>query len=116
LTPDPDDSVALTQFLVTAGPAVTDLSRALLFLTSTPKTDSTRFVAADSGVRSIEVINAVRAWRSTAVERTSRALALSATTEGLTGRQIDFFSIEAPVSVRPKLRLTYLPPRVGGLP
>ena len=116
LSPDPGDSVALTQFLVTAGPAVTDIKRALLFLSPPPKTDSTRFIAADSGVRSLEVINAVRAWRSTAADRTSRALALRSTTESLTGGQIDFFSIEAPVGVRPKLRLTYLPPQAGGLP
>jgi hypothetical protein len=108
--------VALEPFTVTAGPAVTDISRALLFLTSLGKTDSTRLVAADSGTRSFELINFVRAWRSTTAERTPRALALRVTTESLTAGQIDFFSIEAPVTVRPKLRLTYLPQQTGGLP
>jgi hypothetical protein len=116
LSPEPGDSVALEQFTVTAGPAVTDLSRALLFLAPPAKTDSTRLVAADSGTRSFELINLVRAWRSTTAERTPRALALRATTESLTAGQIDFFSIEAPVSVRPKLRLTYLPQQAAGLP
>jgi hypothetical protein len=116
LSPGPRDSVALEQFTVTAGPAVTDLSRALLFLTAPGKTDSTRLVAADSGTRSFEMINLVRAWRSTTADRTPRALALRTTTESLTGGQIDFFSIEAPVTVRPKLRLTYLPQQANGLP
>jgi hypothetical protein len=116
LSPGPRDSVALEQFTVTAGPAVTDLSRALLFLTAPGKTDSTRLVAADSGTRSFEMINLVRAWRSTTADRTPRALALRTTTESLTGGQIDFFSIEAPITVRPKLRLTYLPQQASGLP
>ena len=116
LAPGPRDSVALEPFTVTAGPAVTDIARALLFLTSLGKTDSTRLVAADSGTRSFELINFVRAWRSTTAERTPRALALRVTTESLTAGQIDFFSIEAPVTVRPKLRLTYLPQQAGGLP
>ena len=115
LSPGPRDSVALQQFVVVAGPAVTDLSRALLFLSAPRKTDTTRFVAADSGERSLEVISVVRDWRSTTVDRTPRALALRATTEGLTGGQIDFFSIEAPLAVRPKLRLTYLPQQAGGI-
>jgi hypothetical protein len=115
-SPGPRDSVAIEQFTVTAGPAVKDLSRALLFLTTPSKTDSTRLVAADSGTRSLELISLVRAWRTTSPDRTPRALALRTTTESLTGGQLDFFSMEAPVAVRPRLRLTYLPQQVGGLP
>ena len=115
-SPGPRDTVALQQFIVTAGPAVGDVSRALLFLTGLGKSDSTRLVAADSGERDFEMISLVRAWRSTTVARTPRALALRATTESLTPGQIDFFSIEAPLAVRPKLRVTFVPQTVTGLP
>ena len=70
----------------------------------------------DSGERDFEMISLVRAWRSTTVARTPRALALRATTESLTPGQIDFFSIEAPLAVRPKLRVTFVPQTVTGLP
>lgn len=114
-SPDPRDSISLQQFAVTAGPTVTDVSRALLFLTSSTL-DSVRLAAADSGVHSFEMIGLVRAWRSTSVSRTPRALALRAATEGHLARQIDFFSSKAAASVRPRLKLTYLPRQPDGLP
>ena len=115
-SPSAGDTVALEQFIVTAGPAVGDLSRALLFLTSIGKSDSARLVAADSGERDFEMISLVRAWRSTTIDKTPRALALRTTTESLTAGQIDFFSLEAPLAVRPRLRITYVPQTVTGLP
>jgi hypothetical protein len=115
-SPSARDTVALQKFIVTASPAVGDLSRALLFITGLGKGDSTRLVATDSGQRDFEMISLVRAWRSTTPERTPRALALRSTTESLTGAQIDFFSLEAPLAVRPRLRITYVPSTVTGLP
>lgn len=114
-SPEPNDSVSLQQFAVTSGAAITDLARALLFLTSSTS-DSVRLAAADSGLRSFEMIGLVRAWRSTSVDRTPRAFALRSATEGHLARQIDFFSNEAAVAVRPRLRLTYLPRQPDGLP
>jgi hypothetical protein len=112
---DATDSVAIQQFAVTAGPAVTDLSKALLFL-NVSSTDTVKFAAADSGLREFEMIRLVRAWRSTSPERTPRAFALKTETEGHLARQADFFSTEAPLAVRPRLRITYLPRPPVGLP
>jgi hypothetical protein len=114
-SPEPNDSTLLQQFAVTSGAAVTDVARALLFLTISTS-DSVRLAAADSGVRSFEMIGLVRAWRATTVDRTPRAFALRAATEGHLARQVDFFSNEASVDVRPRLRLTYLPRQPDGLP
>lgn len=114
-SPDALDTVTIEQFAVTAGPTVTDVARALLFLTSST-TDSVPLVAADSGVRAFEMIGLVRAWRNTKPDRTPRAFALRSRTEGQSGRQVDFFSLEAPLDVRPRLRLSYLPQQPPGIP
>lgn len=114
-SPEPNDSVALQQFAVTSGAAVTDIARALLFLTISTG-DTVRMAAADSGLRSFEMIGLVRAWRATSVLRTPRAFALRSETEGHLARQVDFFSSEAPVDVRPRLRLTFLPRQPDGIP
>ena len=71
---------------------------------------------ADSGVREFEMIGLVRAWKNTSPTRTPRAFALRSATEGHNGRQADFFSNEAPVAVRPRLRLFYLPRQPEGVP
>jgi hypothetical protein len=111
------DTVALEPWIVTAGPAISDLSRALDFLTSQGRTDSLRLVPVDSGVRAFEMITALRSfWRNTTADKTPRALAIRSTAEGLKAGAVDFFSIEAPLAVRPKLRITYLPRQEGGLP
>jgi hypothetical protein len=114
-SPDATDSVGIQQFAVTAGPAVTDLSKALLFL-NVSSADTVKVVAADSGLREFEMIGLVRAWRSTSLQRTPRAFALRSATEGHLARQADFFSTEAPLAVRPRLRITYLPRPPAGLP
>jgi hypothetical protein len=117
-SPDSRDTVSLQQFAVTAGPSVTDISRALFFLSicAICRGDSVHFVPADSGVRAIEMIGLVRSWRSTNPNRTVRAMALRSAREGEDGRHADFFSIEAPFDVRPRLRLTYVPKQQPGIP
>jgi len=114
--PEANDTVSVGQFGVIAGPTVTDLTRALLFLSRLDIRDSVRVVSSDSAVRTFEMIDWVRAWRGTKPEKTPRAMAIATTTEGENARQVDFFSIEAPLAVRPRLRLTYLPRTAGPLP
>ena len=107
------DSGAVQPFALSAGGAITDLQRAMLFLAA--GFDSTRVVPADSGVLAFELIDIVRSWRATDSLRTPRAIALRSTTEGTRPWQADFFSAEAPAAVRPKLVITYVPqplPRV----
>lgn len=116
LSPDSKDTVAIQPYLVAASAKVPDISRALLLLTGFCSMDSVRLVPADTGARTFEVIAAVRCWRGTKPGESPRALALTSTSEGGVPRLIDFFSLEAPIEVRPRLRITYLPKKEAGLP
>jgi hypothetical protein len=120
-SPEPSDSIAIIPYEVTAAATLQDLTRALFFLRSLPqgfpaKTDSVRLAADDDGVREFQVIGFVRNWRFTHPDTTPRALAMNSGLEGINGRLVDFYSIEAPLALRPRLRITYLPRREEGLP
>jgi hypothetical protein len=114
--PQPNDTVGLGHFGVVSGATVTDLTRALFFLQRLSNRDTLRVVAADTGLRSFEMIDWVRAWRGTSPLKTPRAIGLATSAEGENGLQLDFFSIEAGLAERPRLRLTYIPRTAGALP
>jgi hypothetical protein len=114
--PHPADTIALEASVVSAGPAITDLSRALLFLTNPARSDSIRLFPADSGQKAFEMIQLMRFWASTTENNTPRAVALRSILEGSSGSLIDFFSIDGPAATRPQLRITFIPRREGGLP
>ena len=78
--------------------------------------DTLRLIPRDSGQKLLEIVNIVRAWRFVGTTRTTRALVLRASPEGLRAGEVDFFSIDGPAAVRPRLRLTYVPRRGFGLP
>ena len=107
-SPESRDTIIVGHFGVVSSGVITDISRALQFV-SPVNGDTTRAVPADSAVREFEVVHWIRMWRGTSPTKTPRAVAISAETEGKSGSLIDFFSIEAPAGVRPRLRLTYLP-------
>lgn len=116
-SPDSRDTVRLAHFGVIASPAVTDLSRALLFIDRLPSTpDTLKTIPADSGLREFEIIGWVRVWKGTKATKTPRALALALPAEGQSGSVVDFFSLEAAAAVRPRLRLTYLPKSTDVVP
>jgi hypothetical protein len=114
--PESTDSLAVQEFQVVAAPAITDLNRALVFVTRFREQDSVRVVAAGSEVVEFEMIQLVRNWRGTTSAKTPRALALATQEEGATPRLADFYSNEAPAALRPRLRITFLPQAGGGLP
>ena len=103
---------------MTAGAAITDIYTASQFLGSLINfpVDTLRLIPRDSGGRSLEIINVVRAWRAVGTTRTPRALVIRAAEEGLLAGELNFFSIDGPAAVRPRLRLTYVPRRGFGLP
>jgi hypothetical protein len=112
------DTLTLTTHVVTAGQAVTDLYTASQFL-GAPQSfpvDTLRLIPRDGGERSLEIVNVVRAWRLVGTTRTPRALVLRVPEEGLRAGEVNFFSIDAPAAVRPRLRLTYVPRRGFGIP
>jgi hypothetical protein len=112
--PRAGDTMAVQPLRVHASRVVTDIAKALLFITISP--DSTLLVPADSMVRPFELINQVKAWRRTDTLLTPRAIALRSASEGIDGRFADFFSSEAPEEVRPRLRIWYVPRPAPGLP
>ena len=112
-----DTLTILTQTVV-AGEAVTDVYTASQFLSAPGNfpVDTLRLVPRDSGTKLLEIINVVRAWRFVGTSRTPRALVLRVPEEGLKAGEVNFFSIDGPAAVRPRLRLTYVPRRGFGLP
>jgi len=114
--PQVADTVTVRELRIVASREVTDLSRRLLFADRFRLLDTLALVASDSGVRQFEIIDLVQSWAGTTAERTPRSLALSSPTEGIMPRLIDFYSNEAPATVRPRLRIFYLPRSEGGLP
>lgn len=114
--PQAGDTVSVREFRVVAGPDIVDLARALTFLQRFRGIDTVATIAADSGPKEFELIDLVRAWRGTKPERTPRVIALAAVSEGQLPRFVDFYSSEADPSVRPYIRITFLPRAEGGLP
>jgi hypothetical protein len=112
------DTISLYPQAVTASPIVTDLQRAanLLAAPTLFRVDSLRTAPDDSGMVEIEVVGLVQVWRSTDPEASSRAMVLRLPTEGSGQNELYFYSTEAAESLRPRLRIVYVP-RVGfGLP
>jgi hypothetical protein len=113
-----DDTVGVFPYFVTAGSAVTDLSRAALIITpgSALGLDSLKVVPSDSGEVSLDVVQLLRAWRGQRIDLVPRALVLRTSLEGLLPIEVRFFSTEAAETLRPRLRLTYIPRTEIGLP
>jgi hypothetical protein len=108
------DTQSVRPFEVAASSIVTDIQRALVFLSF--GLDSAVMAPADSGSRTFEMIDALRRWRFTDPVKTPRTIALRAAPEGASGWQVDFFSRTAPLAVRPRLRVTYIPAPKPGVP
>jgi hypothetical protein len=123
LTQRPVASIDVTKpltvypLLVTAGDEITDVGRSA-WLTNPPNTgfDSVTFAPGDSGVKNIEIVNALRAWALPIAETSQTAIALRAGPEGMDPRFISFFSSRAAADLRPRLRVSYSPVRSFGVP
>jgi len=112
--PNASDTAGILPFELLTSSAITDVRRALSFKGF--GLDSAATAPKDSGARSFEMIDAMRRWRFTTADRTPRAIAVQATREGISGWHVDFFSRTAPLAVRPRLRVTYMPQPKPGLP
>lgn len=110
------DSVRVRSEAVLATTAVTDLVQAaLLAAPAGLSADTLTLSPADSGTRSFSLVSLIRAYRSFPAT-TMRAIALRDVFEGAQAGEVRFFSSEAPASVRPRLRLTYIPRASSGIP
>jgi hypothetical protein len=112
------DSVSVYTQPVLAAPTVTDLFTAATFLGAAGiyGVDSVRYAPRDSGLRSIELVNLMRLWRTAGTTNTTRSIILRSPLEGNTPGELDFVSMEGPVALRPRLRITYVPRRGFGIP
>ncbi len=112
------DTVTLYTQPVLAAPTITDVFTAATFLGGylSYGVDTLVLTPRDSGLKSVELVNLVRVWRSAGTANSSRSIVLRSPQEGLTPGELSFFSMEAPVAVRPRLRLTYVPRRGFGIP
>jgi hypothetical protein len=114
-----DDTAKLTLYplIVTAGNEITDVARSA-FLTNAPVAgfDSVQFAPRDSGVKEIEIVNALRAWSLPISDLSQRGIVLRAGPESVDPRFVSFFSSSAAPSLRPRLRVSYSPVRSFGIP
>jgi hypothetical protein len=112
------DSMPVFPVAVLAAPTVTDVFTALQFL-APPLAfglGSLAMVPGDSGVKSIEIVSLVRTWRGVSTDLNPRVMALRTSAEWQKPGEITFFSTRASPALRPKVRITYVPPTAYGLP
>ncbi|HTR76662.1 MAG TPA: hypothetical protein VMH39_01070 [Gemmatimonadaceae bacterium] len=109
------DSITVFPSTILSSPVVQDITAALQFATPAPFPLGTDTVTPrDSGLRRLEIVNLVRAWEGVPDSVTPRVVAIQVVTEGNFAGAVDFYSLCAPASVRPQIRLTYVPkPKLG---
>lgn len=112
------DTLTVLTSAVLAGPQVTDVATELNFLAPLGAfpVDTLRLMPTVGALRTVEIVNLVRAWRVVGATKATRAIVLSVVQEGSSPAELDFYSSEAPTDVRPRLRLTYVPRRGFGIP
>lgn len=122
-----DDTLAIRIDLSTASSAIIDIARSLAFVAPiaalrqsfaslTFASDSVRIVSADSNIVAIDVAGVLQFWRASGAANAPRAIVLRSSLESSMPNELRFFSSEAAPALRPKLRITYVPGRVVGLP
>ena len=116
---DQGDSVTVIGQAVAATPLISDLYRSAQILVPAGYfvTDSIRVAPADSGQRQLELNALMRVWKSqTNATAPQRAIVLLMKEEGLHGAEVRFFNAKSPASVRPRLRVSYIPRVDFGVP
>jgi hypothetical protein len=116
---DQADSVTVIGQAVAATPLIADLYRSSQILVPAGYfvSDSIRVAPADSGQRRLELNALMRVWKAQTGETApQRAIVLLMKEEGLHGAEVRFFNSKSPVSVRPRLRVSYIPRVDFGVP
>jgi hypothetical protein len=117
------DTVALLTRVVRATNTVTDLAKASM-LSVDPATISFQFRVpnllvspAETRLDTIPLANLFTLWKQEGRGSVQRAIVLESSAEGFDPRQYYLFSLAAPVdSLRPRLRISYIPRSGFGLP
>lgn len=111
------DTVTILPLVPTSTNAVTDLRR-IIDLSAEgafAALDSTRLVPKDSGQRALNILALARTWKSLPVD-VPRAVAFRIGLEGAQPAEFRFFSSKASASLRPRVRITYLPRTESAIP
>ncbi len=114
---DPGDTLKIFPQVVLASKGI-EVGRAVDILSPIAALglDSLVVTPADSGERTIRMVSLLRRWRTQAQPDEPRAIVLRSSSEGTLPLQAWFFSSEAPVGLRPRLRISYIPRVNFGLP
>jgi len=114
---DPLDSLTIYPQVVRAAVELTDVVRSAGILNPPGlEIDSLRLRPADGGVRSVEIVSAVREWQAVGPTTLQRAIVLRSSAEGASAPALLFYSSEATGDLRPRLRLTYVNKVEFGIP
>jgi len=109
---DPKDTIAVIPLIGVSSTLVTDIRRAMELaapgLFTSPVLDSLLVFPSDSGAKTLNVLGVVRNWAALPTN-VYRALILRSSHEGSEPAEARFFSNEAPLALRPRIRITYLP-------
>lgn len=113
-----NDTVTVLPLVPTTTSAVTDIRRILDLSaegTVFAALDSTRLVPKDSGQRSLNILALARSWGGLQADL-PRAVAFRINIEGAQPAELRFYSSKAAASLRPRLRITYLPRTETAIP
>ncbi|MBL0171451.1 MAG: hypothetical protein IPP90_12085 [Gemmatimonadaceae bacterium] len=111
------DTVSVLPLVPTTTTSVSDIRR-ILDLSADgafAALDSARLVPRDSGQRAINILSLARSWGTLPAD-VPRAVAFRISVEGGQPAELRFFSSEAAASLRPRLRITYLPRTETAIP
>lgn len=95
---------------ILASSLITDIHQLLEFAASAVSfpVDSLTVIPKDSARRELQVVTLVRSWKGQDTIKTPRLAALYLSSETTRTAGIEFFSTEAPIGVRPQLRITFV--------
>lgn len=115
---DPTDTMLIQPILVLAGPSVLDPSRAAQI--TAPSTvlglSPLKTPPGVAGVREIQIGPAFHYWSIQTAAELPRAIVLQSVTEDYSAQQALFYSSSADPTLRPKLRISYIPRSRVGIP
>jgi hypothetical protein len=112
------DTVTVHAVPIIGSALITDIRNVLEFAGNPANFPTSALVVTphDSVVQLFDVVAMVRAWRLQDTIKVPRLIAFEVRDEGRAPSAVDFYSIEAPAGLRPKLRLTYVTKITTGRP
>jgi hypothetical protein len=117
---DSRDTMTIQAQVVLAGPQVTDLRRATNIISAPglDVTDSLLISPRDSGQKVVNMFLLLRAWRTqdALLYPPPRAIVLRASPENVLPFEASFFNSTSAPSLRPMMRITYIPSITYGVP